>query len=57
MFQALATREAHGGSQYSNEEVATAALEYLFTGNVAKVSRSLGIPESTIRDWRDSDHG
>ena len=55
MFQALATREAHCGSQYSNDEIAAAALQYLLTGNVAKVSRSLGIPESTIRDWRDSD--
>ena len=40
------------GSKYSDEERRQAVVEYLVTGNMAKVSANTGIPETTLSDWR-----
>ena len=43
------------GSKYTDEDRRRAAVEYLIAGNMAKVSRSTGIAESTLCEWKKSE--
>ena len=43
------------GSHYSDEERNQAAIEWSVLGNMAQVSRNLGIPESTLCTWKQTD--
>jgi hypothetical protein len=43
------------GSKYTDEQRTAAAIQYAIEGNLLKVEREQGIPESTIRSWRNSD--
>jgi hypothetical protein len=40
------------GSHYTDEQRYQAAIEYAVKGNMAKVSKALGIPESTLCNWK-----
>ena len=41
------------GSKYTDEERRGAALEYGVYGNMAKVARTTGIPETTLFYWKN----
>lgn len=43
------------GSEYPPHRIAEAVAHYAATGNVATSCAALGIPERTLRDWRDKD--
>jgi len=40
------------GSKYTDEDRRQVAIEYLITGNMKKVSKRTGIPETTLSDWK-----
>ena len=42
------------GSRYSDVQRRAAVVEYIVLGNMAKVSEMLGIPETTLSDWKGS---
>jgi len=46
---------AGAGSKYTDEDRRRAVAEYCLKGSLQAVSRSLGIPRTTIIGWRDSD--
>lgn len=48
-------KNALGNSRYSDKQKVEAATSYLALGNLALVSRVLGIPEITLRVWKASD--
>jgi transposase-like protein len=43
------------GSKYTDEDRRRAVVEYYVGGNMAKVSTSTGIPESTLCEWKKTD--
>ncbi len=43
------------GSKYTDEDRRRAVVEYFVMGNMAKVSDSTGIPETTLSGWRKSE--
>ena len=43
------------GSKYSDEDRRQVVVEYLITGNMKKVAKSTGIPETTLSDWKQSE--
>ena len=43
------------GSKYSDEDRRRAVVEYFVTGNMAKVSKNMDIPETTLSGWRKYD--
>jgi hypothetical protein len=43
------------GSKYTDDQRLNAATEYAIKGSFVKVSESTGIPDSTLRGWRDSE--
>ena len=43
------------GSKYTDEDRRRAVVEYFVIGNMAKVSTSTGIPESTLCEWKKTD--
>jgi len=43
------------GSKYTDEDRRRAVLEYAISGNMAQVSRSTSIAESTLCNWRQSE--
>ena len=43
------------GSKYTDDQRTAAAIQYAIEGNLLKVERDQGIPESTMRDWKDKE--
>ena len=43
------------GSKYTDEDRRRVAVEYLITGNMKKVAKSTGIPETTLSGWKQSE--
>jgi transposase-like protein len=52
--KALSTYDFNSSKYSAQERIKVSAL-YLIHGNLSKVSREIDIPESTLRDWRQSD--
>ena len=40
---------------YSNEERSQAAIQYAISGSLAQVERKLGIPDSTLCEWKQTE--
>ena len=47
--------QSNTGSRYTDDQRRQAVIEYATRGNLAHVSRTLGIPETTLGDWKHSD--
>lgn len=48
-------KNAVGNTRYSDQQKIEAATSYIALGNLALVSRVMGIPEITLRVWKASD--
>ena len=44
-----------GGSLYTDEQRREAAVQYAHKGNLAVLERELGIPDSTLHQWKSTD--
>jgi transposase-like protein len=48
-------KNAVGNTRYSDQQKLEAATAYLAIGNLSQVSRTMGIPEVTLRVWKATD--